>query len=224
MIKLIGVLIVLIGFVFKIETLFVVVVAGISTGLVAGLSIQEILTILGQSFVDNRMVSLFVLTLPVIGVLERNGLRQRAVDLIGRIQSLTTGRIALVYVFIRFIAGAMSIRISGHPQFVRPLIQPMAKAAVVSKFGDVESEDDDIKAISAAAENYGNFFGQNLFAGSAGVLLITSTMSSFNYDVSAVDVAVASIIMAVLAFLVTAIQFVLFDRKLLRKFGKKEVK
>ena len=99
MIKLIGVLIVLIGFVFKIETLFVVVVAGISTGLVAGLSIQEILTILGQSFVDNRMVSLFVLTLPVIGVLERNGLRQRAVDLIGRIQSLTTGRIALVYVF-----------------------------------------------------------------------------------------------------------------------------
>lgn len=75
MIKLIGVLIVLIGFVFKIETLFVVVVAGISTGLVAGLSIQEILTILGQSFVDNRMVSLFVLTLPVIGVLERNGLR-----------------------------------------------------------------------------------------------------------------------------------------------------
>ncbi|MBU5899644.1 DUF969 family protein, partial [Vibrio cholerae O1] len=83
--------------------------------LVAGLSIQEILTILGQSFVDNRMVSLFVLTLPVIGVLERNGLRQRAVDLIGRIQSLTTGRIALVYVFIRFIAGAMSIRISGHP-------------------------------------------------------------------------------------------------------------
>ena len=222
MIKLIGVLIVLIGFVFKIETLFVVVVAGISTGLVAGLSIQEILTILGQSFVDNRMVSLFVLTLPVIGVLERNGLRQRAVDLIGRIQSLTTGRIALVYVFIRFIA--MSIRISGHPQFVRPLIQPMAKAAAVSKFGDVESEDDDIKAISAAAENYGNFFGQNLFAGSAGVLLITSTMSSFNYDVSAVDVAVASIIMAVLAFLVTAIQFILYDRKLLRKFGKKEVK
>lgn len=118
----------------------------------------------------------------------------------------------------------MSIRISGHPQFVRPLIQPMAKAAAVSKFGDVESEDDDIKAISAAAENYGNFFGQNLFAGSAGVLLITSTMSSFNYDVSAVDVAVASIIMAVLAFLVTAIQFVLYDRKLLRKFGKKEVK
>jgi len=58
----------------------------------------------------------------------------------------------------------------------------------------------------------------------ARVLLITSTMSSFNYDVSAVDVAVASIIMAVLAFLVTAIQFVLYDRKLLRKFGKKEVK
>lgn len=98
MIKLIGVLIVLIGFVFKIETLFVVVLAGVSTGLVAGLSIQEILTILGQSFVDNRMVSLFVLTLPVIGVLERNGLRQRAVELIGRMQSLTTGRITLFYV------------------------------------------------------------------------------------------------------------------------------
>ncbi len=65
MIKLIGVLIVVVGFIFKIETLFTVLVAGIATGLVAGLDFNQILTILGESFVANRAVSLFILTLPV---------------------------------------------------------------------------------------------------------------------------------------------------------------
>ena len=71
MIKLIGILIVILGFVFKIETLFTVLVAGLATGLVAGMDLNEILTVLGQSFVSNRAVSLFILTLPVIGILER---------------------------------------------------------------------------------------------------------------------------------------------------------
>ena len=68
MIKLIGILVVILGFVLKIETLFTVLVAGIATGLVAGMDIVEILNTLGQSFVDNRAVSLFIMTLPVIGL------------------------------------------------------------------------------------------------------------------------------------------------------------
>ena len=41
-IKLIGVLIVVIGFILKLDTLAVVVVAGLSTGLVAGMSPMDI--------------------------------------------------------------------------------------------------------------------------------------------------------------------------------------
>ncbi|MGX4600494.1 DUF969 domain-containing protein [Faecalimicrobium sp. JNUCC 81] len=221
MIKLIGVLIVVIGFIFKVETLFTVLVAGIATGLVAGLDFNEILTILGQSFVANRAVSLFILTLPVIGILERYGLRQRAVYLIERLGKLTTGGVLSIYMFARQIAGALSIRMSGHPQFVRPLVNPMAQAAGTSQNGELnEEEEEGIKALSAASENYGNFYGQNLFAGSSGVLLIASTLTQFGYDVTGLAIAKASIIMAVIAFIIAAVQFRLYDKKLSRRIKK----
>ena len=49
-IKLIGVLIVVIGFILKLDTLAVVVVAGLATGLVAGMSPMDILNTLGTAF------------------------------------------------------------------------------------------------------------------------------------------------------------------------------
>lgn len=221
MIKLIGILVVILGFVLKIETLFTVLVAGIATGLVAGMDIVEILNTLGQSFTDNRAVSLFIMTLPVIGILERYGLKQRAVYLIQKLGKLTTGGVFSIYMIIRQIAGALSIRISGHPQFVRPLVEPMAQAAAKSKYKKVDVKDEEaIKALSAASENYGNFYGQNLFSGSSGVLLIASTLTGFGYTVSELDIAKASIIMAVIAFLVSAIQNYLFDKKLSKKYSK----
>lgn len=221
MIKLIGILVVILGFVFKVETLFTVLVAGIATGLVAGMDIMDILNTLGQSFVDNRAVSLFIMTLPVIGILERYGLKQRAVYLIQKLGKLTIGGVFSIYMIIRQIAGALSIRISGHPQFVRPLVEPMAQAAAKSKYKNVDVKDEEaIKALSAASENYGNFYGQNLFSGSSGVLLIASTLTGFGYAVSELDIAKASIIMAVIAFLISALQNYLFDKKLNRKYNK----
>jgi len=221
MIKLIGILVVILGFVFKVETLFTVLVAGIATGLVAGMDIMDILNTLGQSFVDNRAVSLFIMTLPVIGILERYGLKQRAVYLIQKLGKLTTGGVFSIYMIIRQVAGALSIRISGHPQFVRPLVEPMAQAAAKSKYKNVDVKDEEaIKALSAASENYGNFYGQNLFSGSSGVLLIASTLPGFGYAVSELDIAKASIIMAVIAFLISALQNYLFDKKLNRKYNK----
>lgn len=219
MIKLIGVLIVVIGFLFKIETLFTVLVAGIVTGLVSGLDINQILTILGDSFVANRAVSLFILTLPVIGILERYGLKQRAIYLIEKIGKITAGGVLSIYMFARQIAGALSIRMSGHPQFVRPLVNPMAQAATINKNKKINEEDEEaIKALSAASENYGNFYGQNLFAGSSGVLLIASTLSEQGFNVTELEIVKASIIMAVVAFLVSALQNYLFDRKLNKKY------
>ena len=64
-IKLIGVLIVVIGFILKLDTLAVVVVAGLATGLGAGMSPMDILTTLGTAFITNRSATLFILTLPV---------------------------------------------------------------------------------------------------------------------------------------------------------------
>ncbi len=224
MIKLIGILIVVFGFLLKVETLFTILLAGICTGLVSGLSINEILTIIGDSFISNRAVSLFMITLPVIGILERYGLRQRAVFLIQKIEKLTTGLIFTMYMFIRQIAGLLSIRMSGHPQFVRPIINPMAQAAGGNNLDEEDIES--IKALSAASENYGNFFGQNLFAGSSGVLLIASTLNELGYNVSAIDIAKSSIIMALVALIIVFIQSRIFDSKLqntLKKLEKEKI-
>ena len=65
-IKLIGVLIVVIGFILKLDTLAVVVVAGLATGLVAGMSPMDILNTLGTAFITNRTATLFILTLPEV--------------------------------------------------------------------------------------------------------------------------------------------------------------
>lgn len=55
-------------------------VAGLATGLVSGMSPMDILNTLGTAFITNRTATLFILTLPVIGLCERNGLKDKAVD------------------------------------------------------------------------------------------------------------------------------------------------
>lgn len=58
-IKLIGIVIVVIGFVMKFDTLATVVVAGLVTGLISGMSIMDILNTLGTAFLKNRTATLF---------------------------------------------------------------------------------------------------------------------------------------------------------------------
>ncbi len=223
MIKLIGVLIVVLGFALKLDIIAVVLVSGLATGLVAGISFTEILEILGKSFVDTRYMTLFVLTLPVIGICERYGLREMATELISRAKNVTTGKLLSLYTLIREVAAAMSLRLGGHPQFIRPLINPMAQGAAISKYGEIDEEDEEkIKAHAAAMENYGNFFAQNVFIANGGVLLIVSTLEKLNYAVDPSDIAKASIPIAICTFVVAAIFNYIFDKKLQRKYGSKK--
>ncbi len=218
-IKLIGIVIILIGFILKIDTIAVVILAGLATALVSGLSLLDFLTLLGEAFVSNRLVTLFFLTLPMIGLTERFGLRQQATRIIEGIKGLTTGRFMSLYMFIRELAGFFSIRIQGHTQFVRPLIEPMAQASAESKYEDKDEETQEkIKARSAAMENLGNFFAQNTFIAASGVLLIAGTLESLGYDVSAVDIAQASLPVAFIALIIVIISNILFDRKLDKKY------
>ena len=190
-IKLIGVVIVVIGFALKFDTIATVVIAGIATGLVAGMTPMEILTTLGTSFVSQRTATLFVLTLPAIGICERYGLKEKAIDFIRSIKNATTGRVILIYQAIRTLAAAFSVRLGGHPQFVRPVVVPMAEGAAAAKYGEITDDVSDmIRGASAGAENYGNFFAQNCFMGASGTLLIVSTLNEQGFAaVNALDVA-----------------------------------
>ena len=222
LLKLAGILVVIIGFVLKFDTMATVVAAGLVTGLVAGMSLLEILEILGDAFVSNRTATLFVLTLPAIGLCERNGLKDKAVDLIRMMQSATTGRVLALWQLIRTIASAFSLRIGGHPQFIRPLIHPMARGAALAQFGEIDENDEEkIKGMAAGTENYGNFFAQNCFMGSSGTLLIVSTLNEQGYMVDALQIAGQSVPIAVISVVVGVVYALLFDAAMKRRYAAK---
>ena len=219
--KLIGVLIVVIGFAIKFDTIATVVIAGVVTGLVAQMPVMDILDTLGKSFISNRTATLFVLTLPCIGICERYGLKEKAIDFIRGIKNATTGRVILIYQVIRTLAAAFSVRLGGHPQFVRPVVVPMAEGAAVAKYGEISDEvSDTIRGASAAAENYGNFYAQNCFMGASGTLLIVSTLVEQGFDVTALQIATWSIPIAVISVLVGAWRDLTLDGKLAKMAGK----
>ena len=222
MLKLVGILVVIVGFILKFDTMATVVAAGLVTGLVAGMSPMEILTTLGDAFLSNRTATLFVLTLAAIGLCERNGLKDKAVDLVRMMKSATTGRVLELWQVIRTMASAFSLRIGGHPQFIRPLINPMAQGAAVARFGKIAPEDEDkIKGLAAATENYGNFFAQNCFMGSSGTLLIVSTLNEQGYQVDALQIAGQAVPIAVISVVVGVLWGQLFDVAMKRRYGTK---
>lgn len=219
MIKLIGVLIILVGFIMKLDTIAVVLTAGIATGLVSNMGIIEILETIGTAFINTRYMSLFLLTLPVVGILERYGLKERAAELIGGMKEASAGKVLIIYTFIREIAGALSLRLGGHVQFIRPLVLPMTQGAAESKYGKLEESDiEEIKGLAAASENYGNFYSQDVFVASSGVLLIVGTLSELGIETTGLEVSKAALPIAIIAFIVSAIQFIMFDKKLAKKY------
>lgn len=214
--KLIGIVIIVVGFAMKLDVLAVVLVAGLATGFIAGMSFNEILTILGESFVSNRLMSIFLISFPVIAVMERYGLKERAATLIGSIKNASAGKVLMIYSVIRTLASAFSIRLGGHVQFIRPLIYPMAEAAGQKAKGNTlsERENEHLKGLSAAIENYGNFFGQNIFLGASGVLLIQGTLAAAGYEVTLGSIAVSSIPVGIISVVIAIVQCILYDRSL----------
>ncbi len=217
--KLLGILVVIVGLVLKLDTLATVIGAGILTGLIAGMTPLDILSTLGDAFIKNRVATLFVLTLPAIGICERYGLKDKAVDFIKGLKVATTGRIISLYMLIRSFAAAFSLRVGGHPQFVRPLINPMAQGAALANYGKIdEKSEDEIKGLCAGSENFGNFFAQNCFMGSSGTLLIVTTLTEQGIAVDALGIARWSIPIAVISAVVACIYFIIYDRKLDKQY------
>lgn len=220
-VKLIGVAIIVLGFALKLDVLAVVLVAGIVTGIVSGLDFFYILEIIGTSFVNNRLMSIFLIMFPVIAIIERFGMKERAAYLIGKIKNASAGKVLSLWIVIRSLASAMNIRIGGHVQFIRPLILPMTAAAAEASKGCrlTEKEDEKVKGLSAASENYGNFFAQNCFPAASGVVLIQSGLAVAGYDVTLSSIASSSIFVMIISIILTMVQVFLFDRQV--KGGKK---
>ena len=127
---LLGVAVVVAGFALRRNPVLVVVIAGIVSGIASGTDIGDLLALLGTSFASNRVLLLFTLTLPVIGLLERHGLRERAQAWIAGFRKLSLARLLVAYLALRQIFSMFGlIDIAGHAQTVRPLLAPMSESA-----------------------------------------------------------------------------------------------
>ena len=213
--KLIGILIIILGFVFKLNVIFTVILSGFITALVSGISVPEFLTILGENFINQRIVSLFIITLPVIGLSEKYGLRHSAEKIVKKRENLSPGKLLSMYLLVREIAGFLAMRIGGLVQFIRPILYPMAEASHEKINGSIsEDEKEKLKAKAAAVENYANFFAQNTFVGASGVLLIVGQMETLGYNVTNAEIASNSLPIAIACLVVGVVRNIITDRKL----------
>jgi len=218
MLPLLGVAVVVLGFVARINPLLVVMAAAIVSGLAGGLDLVGVISAFGKAFNENRYVSVSWLVLPVIGALERAGLQERARDLIVQIRAASVFSILCLYLLIRQVAVAIGLTsLGGQATMVRPLIAPMAEAAGEAKLGALPgSTHDSIRAQAAAAENVGLFFGEDIFVAIGSILLIKGFLEQNGVIVQPLELSVWAIPTAIVAFMIHATRLYLFDRRLMR--------
>ena len=89
---LLGVAAVVVGFVLRLNPALVVVISAFVTGLAARMSPLEVLDVIGEAFTEKRYLLVFLLTLPVIGLLERHGLKEHAQAWVTRLRGACRGR------------------------------------------------------------------------------------------------------------------------------------
>lgn len=213
---LLGVLAVVLGFALRLNPALVVVAAGFITGLAAGLSPWDVLDLIGKAFTEKRYLLLFLLTLPVVGLLERHGLKEHTQAWIGRLRGATLSRLLIAYLFIRQLLSALGLTsVGGHPQTVRPLIAPMAEGAAEAAHGALPAhERERIRAMCAGTDNVGLFFGEDIFIAFGAVLLIQSFFADHGTQLEPMRIALWGIPTALCAFAIHAWRLRRFERAL----------
>lgn len=219
---LLGIALVVIGFALRFNPLLVVVGAAVATGLLAGLDPVAVVAALGKAFNDNRYISVTWIILPVIGLLERYGLQQRARAVIAGVRGATMGKLLVIYLGFRQITAALGMKdIGGHPQAVRPLVAPMAEAAAEKSHGALsEGEREQVKAMAAATDNVGLFFGEDIFFAIASILLIQGVFESSGYPLTPLQLSVWAIPTAICAFIIHGWRIRALDRRLGQRRGQ----
>ena len=221
---LIGIAVIVAGFLLRFNPVLVVIVSGFATGIAAKMPIDMILEKLGEGFLDTRNLP-FILLIPlaVIGLLERNGLKEHAQAWIARIRSATAGRLLIVYLFVRETTAALGLTsLGGHPQMVRPLLAPMAEGATEKKYGSLP---DDVRyrlrAMSAATDNVGLFFGEDIFVAFGAIIFMHNFMhESAGIQTEPLHIAAWGIPTAICAFLIHSTRLWRLDKQIARGLAR----
>ncbi|MES2075767.1 MAG: DUF969 domain-containing protein [Pseudomonadota bacterium] len=202
---LLGVAVIVAGFALRVNPALVVIAGCIATGLAAAMPVEHILASLGAAFIKTRNLPLILLLpLAAIGLLERYGLKEHAQRSIARIGAATSGRVLIVYLALRELTAACGLTsLGGHPCMVRPLIAPMAEAAAELRHpGLTERLRQRIRAMAAATDNVGLFFGEDVFVAFGAIVLMQTILRGEGLEVDPLHIALWGIPTAVSAFII----------------------
>lgn len=216
---LLGIAVVVAGFLLRFNPLLVVCAAGVVTGLAAGIQPLPLLAEFGHGFMKTRNLSLIVLlVLPVVGLMERHGLREQARELVRKIRKATVGRLLVVYLFAREISAALGLTgLGGHPQMVRPILAPMSEGAFEQRHGELSPEQrQKLRAMCAATDNVGLFFGEDIFVAFGAVILMHTFLQENGVTTEPLHIALWGIPTALFAFLIHGARLLRLERHLLR--------
>jgi uncharacterized membrane protein len=229
MLVLLGIAVVVFGFIVRANPLLVVMAAALTTGVAAAwtpeadlmamwLAGVDTLAAFGKAFNDSRYISVIWLVLAAIGLLERSGLQERARMVIAKIPAATSAGVLWVYLTMRQILSALGLTsLGGHAQMVRPLVAPMAEGAAESRFGPLpDRERYLIRSHSAAADNIGLFFGEDIFIAIGSILLMVGFLQQSGITVEPLELSIWAIPTAIAAFAIHSVRLYLLDRALKR--------
>ena len=221
---LIGVAFIIAGFILRFNPMIVVIGAAIVTAFAAGFGVVATLSAIGAGFLKTRNLTLaIILPLAAIGLLERHGLRQHAQNWIQRFRNATAGQLLIVYLAVRELAAALGLTgLGGHVQMVRPLIAPMAEGAAEARHGPLPDRIRyRLRALAAATDNVGLFFGEDIFVAFGAVVLITTFLKEAGIAVEPLKVAFWGLPTAGVAFVVQAVRLWRLDNALAREMRDK---
>lgn len=202
-----GVAVIVLGFVMRAHPVLVVVAACGVTGVAAAMPVEAILASIGTAFIKTRNLPLILLLpLAAIGLLERFGLKEHAQASIAKITSATTGRLLIFYLFVRELSAAFGLTsLGGHASMVRPLVAPMAEAAAELQNASLpEKMRYRIRAMAAATDNVGLFFGEDVFVAFGAIVLMTTILNAEGIAVNPLHIAMWGIPTAITAFIIHA--------------------
>ena len=175
----------------------------------------------GYGSVLGGLVGIFIIVMLVTGTLERNGLREAAAALIGKFKGATSGLVIGIYGVMRSIFAAFNVGFGGVAGFVRPVIMPMAEGAIVAQgYEPNEEHVEELKGMASGMENITWFFGQVLFVGGSGGLLVQSTLAGLGIEVELAQLAAIEIPVCIIATVVAIVFYVIKDRKMIQKYYK----
>jgi uncharacterized membrane protein len=218
-IVLLGVLVAVAGFAFRFNALLVVAATGIVTGWLGGLDGHQVVSAFGSGFVESRYVAVFLVTLPIVGLLERYGLQEQARRLIASSRTASAARVLGLYLLARMVSSALGLlSVAGHVQTVRPVVAPMAEMAAEQRHGPLgEGTRERIKAFAASADNVGLFFGEDLFIAVGAILLMVGFFEQNGLKLEPLRVAAWGVPTALCALLIHGARIVLLERRIARE-------